>query len=94
MQYNTIDGAALYYMSAQELSIMRSDKSGVSMALAALGDQRRRGLSSLDPSDEEMLVAARWCLTQDASELFPSLVISFLEKEGYLDVANQLKTDS
>jgi hypothetical protein len=49
-------------------------------------------LKALDPSPHEMLAAARWCLTQDASELFPSLVRSFLEKIGYPDVAAEFET--
>ena len=49
-------------------------------------------LRALQPSSEEMLIAARWCLTQDASEIFPQLVRSFLEKVGYPDVAAELET--
>ena len=51
-------------------------------------------LRALEPSDDEMLAAARWCLTQDASEAFPTLVRSFLEKVGYPDVAGRLETRS
>ena len=51
-------------------------------------------LRALRPSDDEMLMAVRWCLTQDASEVFPGLVRSFLEKVGYSNVAEQLETDS
>lgn len=49
-------------------------------------------LETLGPSPEEMLDAAYWCLTQDASEVFPLLVRSFLEKIGYADVAAELDT--
>jgi len=49
-------------------------------------------LRALGPSSAEMLEAGRWCLTQDASEVFPSLVRSFLEKVGYADVARELDT--
>jgi len=47
-------------------------------------------LMALDPSPDEMLSAARWCLTQDASDAFPLLVSSFVIKIGYPDVAEQL----
>lgn len=48
-------------------------------------------LRKLQPTDDEMLNAARWCLTRDASEVFPALVRSFLEKVGYPDVARKLE---
>lgn len=51
-------------------------------------------LMALSPSGDEMLAAARWCLTQDASDAFPLLVHSFLTKIGFPDVAEELsKTD-
>jgi len=48
-------------------------------------------LRALKPSEEEMLAAARWCLTQDASEVFPALVRSFLEKVGCPNVAERIE---
>lgn len=57
------------------------------------GPHHLSDLRILNPSDDEMLVAAKWCLTQDASELFPVLVRSFLEKVGYLNVAKLITTD-
>ncbi len=51
-------------------------------------------LRALKPSEEEMLAAARWCLTQDASEVFPALVRSFLEKVGYPNVAERIEIES
>jgi len=50
-------------------------------------------LRALQPSDEEMLVAAKWCLTQDASEVFPVLVRSFLAKAGYANVAERVEIE-
>ncbi len=47
-------------------------------------------LLKLTPTDGEMLAAARWVLTQDAGESFPSLVKDALNHLGYRDVANQL----
>lgn len=57
------------------------------------GPHHLADMRALGPTDDEMLMAARWCLTQDASEVFPSLVSSFLVKVGYPDVAERLKTD-
>ena len=56
------------------------------------GARHLSDLTALKPSKEEMLSAARWCLTQDASEVFPMIVRSFLEQTGYADVAERLGT--
>lgn len=47
-------------------------------------------LKALAPTDEEMLDAAKWCLRQDASDAFPTLVQTFLEKAGYGSLVQQL----
>jgi hypothetical protein len=47
-------------------------------------------LAALLPSDDEIETAARWCLTQDASECFPALVRSCLEQIGYPSVAKSV----
>ena len=57
------------------------------------GPRHLADMQLLQPSNDEVLIAARWCLTQDASEVFPGLVSSFLIKVGYPNVAEQLKTD-
>ena len=65
-------------------------------AYAAINGGSAHHLSDLQvlrPSEEEMLFAARWCLTQDASEEFPMLVRSFLEKMDYRNVARTLGTE-
>lgn len=49
-----------------------------------------RDLLTLAPSDEEILAAGRWVLTQDASESFPSLLKEALTHLGYPHVASQL----
>jgi hypothetical protein len=49
-----------------------------------------RDLLALSPTDEEMLAAGRWVITQDASEAFPSLVKEALTHLGYSHVATQL----
>ena len=51
-------------------------------------------LRALTASEDEMLAAAQWCLTQDASEVFPAVVVSFLEKTGYQNVAKRLGSDN
>jgi hypothetical protein len=60
---------------------------------AALNSGEARHLTdlrALKPSDDEMLVAARWTVTQDALDEFPDLVRSFLRKTGFTDVADRL----
>jgi hypothetical protein len=47
-------------------------------------------LKALSPTDAEILEAAHWCLRQDASEVFPKIVRSFLEKTGYGNIIKQL----
>lgn len=54
------------------------------------GERHLNDLYQLNPANEELLFAARWCLTQDASEVFPLLVIDFLQKVGYEDVAARI----
>jgi len=63
-------------------------------AINGRGDQHLSDLQILNPSQEEMLSAAQWCLKQDASEVFPQIVISFLEQTGYQDVAERIKTEN
>jgi hypothetical protein len=63
-------------------------------AIDNVGAQHIADLITLAPSPDEMLIAARWCLTQDASDVFPLLVRSFLEKVGFADVAGELETGS
>lgn len=56
------------------------------------GDAQRHlaDLRLLKPSDEEMLFAARWAVTQDAADFFPELVRDFLRKTGFPNVADHL----
>jgi hypothetical protein len=55
------------------------------------GEQRHLAdLRALQPSDDEMLAAARWTVTQDALDEFPDLVRDFLRKTGFPDVATRL----
>lgn len=55
------------------------------------GDMRHvQDLIRLTPTDEEMSDAIHWCLRQDASEVFPLIVRSFLEKMGYEHIAKKM----
>ena len=47
-------------------------------------------LMKLAPSEEEMLAAARWVLTQDACEAFPALVKDALTQLGFPRVSARL----
>lgn len=47
-------------------------------------------LAALNPTDPEMLAAARWVLTQDAGEVFPAIVRDALNQMGYERIARQL----
>jgi hypothetical protein len=47
-------------------------------------------LVSLNPSNQEMENAARWCMTHDPSEGFRMILISMYEQLGYSDVAERL----
>ncbi len=47
-------------------------------------------LVSLNPSNQEMENAARWCMTHDPSKGFRMILISMYEQLGYSDVAERL----
>lgn len=47
-------------------------------------------LQALKPSEEELLHAARWVLTQDAGESFPQIVRNTLTALGHGRLADQL----
>lgn len=49
-----------------------------------------RDLAALQPTDEEMLAAARWVLTQDAGEVFPTLVKNTLIETGHESLAARI----
>ena len=54
------------------------------------GERHLNDLYKLDPTDGELLIAANWCMTQDASDFFPLVVKDFLRKVGYPNVADRL----
>ena len=47
-------------------------------------------LAALQPTDDEMLAAARWVLTQDAGEVFPGIVRSALIRMNHEHIADRL----
>jgi hypothetical protein len=47
-------------------------------------------LQALKPTQDELLLAARWVLTQDAGEVFPQIVRNTLTSLGYGDLAARL----
>jgi hypothetical protein len=59
----------------------------IHLKLFAIMDQGRgrhsADLSALQPTDDELLTAARWVLTQDAGEVFPRIVRTALTALGY-----------
>lgn len=49
-----------------------------------------RDLKALRPSGDELLLAARWVLTQDAGEVFPEIVRTTLTALGHGNLADRL----
>jgi len=54
------------------------------------GGYHVQDLIELDPSVEEIELAAKWVLTQDVSSEFKSLLKNFLRKHGYGKVAERI----
>ncbi len=71
-------GLAIYYPDRLDL---------IHLKLFAVVDQglgrHSRDLEALAPSDEELVLAGRWVLTQDAGEVFPQIVAETLGKLGH-----------
>lgn len=49
-----------------------------------------KDLAALQPTDEELLAAVRWVLTQDAGEVFPELVRNLLKETGHESLAGRI----
>ena len=47
-------------------------------------------LKALQPTEDELLLSARWVLTQDAGDVFPQIVRNTLTSLGYANLANRL----
>jgi len=52
--------------------------------------RHRDDLKALAPTNQEILAAARWVLTQDAGEVFPMIVNQTLKELGHEDLVDQL----
>ncbi|OGP12485.1 MAG: hypothetical protein A2053_02460 [Deltaproteobacteria bacterium GWA2_50_8] len=59
-------------------------------AAADRGGYHVDDLLTLNPTEEEMLAAARWCLTHDTSDGFKKILRDMYEKLGYEKVAKQI----
>jgi hypothetical protein len=66
----------------------------IHLKLFAIIDQgpgrHSRDFVALSPTDAELLAAARWVLTQDAGEMFPSIMADSLRELGYGHLLGQL----
>jgi hypothetical protein len=66
----------------------------IHLKLFAVIDQGRgrhsNDLTALAPTDEELLAAARWVLTQDASDVFPEIVRKTLTALGHGHLLDRL----
>lgn len=49
-----------------------------------------KDLAAMSPSDEELLAAANWVISQDSGEVFPEVVRQALKEMGYERIADQL----
>jgi hypothetical protein len=49
-----------------------------------------KNLKALKPTEDELLLSARWVLAQDAGEVFPQIVRNTLTSLGYENLANRL----
>ena len=49
-----------------------------------------RDLAALRPTEDDLLAASRWVLTQDAGEVFPELLKSTLREAGHGSVADRI----
>ncbi len=54
------------------------------------GGYHLQDLKALNPTDEELATAVRWCLTHDVSEPFKEIMKDFLVKNGWNDVAHEV----
>lgn len=59
-------------------------------ALDLSGGKHLSDLHQLNPTPEELIDAARWCVTQDPSPGFRLVLESFLQEEGHDDVLGRI----
>ena len=59
-------------------------------ASADRGGYHVSDLKALNPSDEELIAAARWCMTQDTSEAFQMILKDMFKQLGWQNVSEQI----
>ena len=59
-------------------------------ASADRGGYHVSDLKALNPSDEELIAAARWCMTQDTSEAFRMILKDMFKQLGWQNVSEQI----
>ena len=47
-------------------------------------------LKALNPTEEELIAAARWCMTQDTSEAFQMILKDMFKQLGWQNVSEQI----
>ena len=59
-------------------------------ASADRGGYHVSDLKALNPSEEELIAAARWCMTQDTSEAFQMILKDMFKQLGWQNVSEQI----
>ena len=59
-------------------------------ASADRGGYHVSDLKALNPADEELIAAAKWCITQDASEAFRMILKDMFKQLGWQNVSEQI----
>ena len=59
-------------------------------ASADRGGYHVSDLKALNPADEELIAAARWCITQDTSEAFRMILKDMFKQLGWQNVSEQI----
>ena len=59
-------------------------------ASADRGGYHVSDLKALNPADEELIAAARWCMTQDTSEAFRMILKDMFKQLGWQNVSEQI----
>ena len=59
-------------------------------ASADRGGYHVSDLKKLNPSEDELVEAAKWCMTQDVSEEFHQILIAMFQQLGWPNVSNRI----
>ena len=59
-------------------------------ASADRGGYHVSDLKKLNPSEDELVEAAKWCMTQDVSEEFHKILIDMFQQLGWPNVSNRI----